>query len=99
MSKDRNEAWQADTVKNMREEMRQRILEESAKWKAEKEKEREASEANKVVGNCTDDAKVADDSDSDIVVGEVVKTVPTKPVGRGRKSTGPTTAAAARLRG
>jgi hypothetical protein len=86
----------------MREEMRQRILEESARWKAEKDKEKKergANDASKAIGEGTADVNPADDSDSDIVVGEVVKTAPVKPPGRGRKSTGPQTAAAARLRG
>ena len=85
----------AESVPRMRGEMQQRILEESNIWKAERDKlkkERETNEDTKA-GEVNANPQADDDSDSDIVIGEVVKKTE-KTRAKGRKSGAP-----ARLRG
>lgn len=100
---DRNRIWQAESVPHMREEMRERILNESATWKAvKKERGQRCVEQGT---ECTS-AQVVEDSDDDIVVGEVIRAAPMKTQKsvysktKGRKGEiPPREAAATRLRG
>ena len=99
-SVDRSQTWLADSVPHMREEMAKRILEKSEAWKAERASGEKVPETSEEVKNTSDSkwpTKVDEDSDDDIVVGEVTKVIPPKSQTRGRKSGG--TQSAARLRG